>query len=419
MSIRDNIETGLAKKAREIVDESCFKIFKGKQSNNYLNVTVKRTARFIRLQLQSVASINLEKITIIKNQEPIASEFNVLVSSVYDERFNPNNLVGPESEGQITFHSKSESNPWILICLSQEEYIDDIKIYNRNDDYYWRALSIKIDVSNNLIDWYSVYDNLDYRNSERYQFLGLRERAVVDCYAMQVDPILKIIEHLSKHNIDEALSLHATANKLLNLRGRSLGPHGITRTFQDKNISEINLAYSELSRLLDLINVGFNLRSFISSGTLLGAIRDGGFIGHDDDIDICYISNFNTKSEILNERNSLCAFLKNNGYNVSKSHDIAHIWIMSSAGVAFDIFTGWVESDNCIMNPLDINGISIMEVFPLKKWSGSHLDIYIPNNPEELLKLNYGSNWRTPDPLWKFDWSKVARDYQFLYGDLK
>jgi len=405
--------------ARNIIDSSTFKVFKGKKSNTPLKITINKKVRFIRIQLQAITSLNLEKIVLIENSKPILPEFNVLASSVYDSRFNPCNVIGEESDGNVTFHSKNEKDPWLLIYFPQQLKIDSIEIYNRDDDYYWRALSIKLEVSNNLKLWENVYDNLDYKNDNKYNSLTNIQKAIVDCYAMQIDPIIELLDKISHSDSEQANAIHSQANNLLNIRGRSLGPHGITKTFKDKSNDEINLAYKELSSLLNILNNEYKLSTFISSGTLLGIVRDNGFIGHDDDIDLCYISNFSNQFEILNERKTLCSFLQQKGYSILKSKDIAHIWIKSSEGISFDLFTGWKENSNCIMNPLDIEGVSVNVIFPLKIWGDKNLTIYMPNNAEDLLKLNYGDNWRTPDPFWKFDWSKAARDYSFLYGELK
>ncbi len=178
--------------AHKIVEGAGFKIFKGKKTNTPLNTKVEQKTRFIRLQLQTETSFNIEKVILFSNKEPITSGFNVLVSSVYDDRFTPNNIVGSESSGNITFHSKSERNPWILIDLSQEKYIDEMQIYNRDDEYYWRALSIKIDISKDLIRWDNVYDNLSYRESTEYNNLDNTMKAIIDSYAFQVESVIDL-----------------------------------------------------------------------------------------------------------------------------------------------------------------------------------------------------------------------------------
>ena len=56
--------------------------------------------------------------------------------------------------------------------------------------------------------------------------------------------------------------------------------------------------YRVLNEVEEALNAS-NLTTFISFGTLLGFIRDGGFIKHDDDIDICILNNSDKKWEEL------------------------------------------------------------------------------------------------------------------------
>jgi hypothetical protein len=65
------------------------------------------------------------------------------------------------------------------------------------------------------------------------------------------------------------------------------------------------------------------------------------------------------------------------------------------------------------MNP--IGSVCVKNVLPLNKQSFDGNMLYLPLDPEPLLVLNYGENWRNPDPLWTFNWGKAKQKFAFLY----
>ena len=60
-------------------------------------------------------------------------------------------------------------------------------------------------------------------------------------------------------------------------------------------LRDIQLASVKILKEVDRICNEFNIQYFISFGTLLGAVRHGGFIPWDDDIDISIIFHFSQK----------------------------------------------------------------------------------------------------------------------------
>ncbi|MFR9070550.1 MAG: LicD family protein, partial [Paraclostridium sp.] len=64
----------------------------------------------------------------------------------------------------------------------------------------------------------------------------------------------------------------------------------IDKIIEDKSIDVLRkyqLVECEMLFLIDSICRKYNLKYWIDAGTLLGAIRHGGFIPWDDDCDIC------------------------------------------------------------------------------------------------------------------------------------
>ncbi|WP_297818181.1 LicD family protein [uncultured Paraglaciecola sp.] len=130
----------------------------------------------------------------------------------------------------------------------------------------------------------------------------------------------------------------------------ALGPHGLTQTFDLKSDKQKDLTYQRLSTFLSQLVNEFGVDAFVSSGTLLGFVRQGEFLGHDDDLDICYISKESTHEGIVRERNEIKVFLNGKGYRVTDS-DVAHLWVHTGDNIMFDLFTGWIENNRCMMNP--------------------------------------------------------------------
>ena len=319
--------------------------------------------------------------------------------------------------GGISYHSKNEQSPWVMIDLGAIRNIAHIKIYNRGDKHYYRALSLMIETSDNLASWETCYNNLSYRESSEYHKLSNHDKALCDLASLQAGSAINIRNDLLKiGEKEQAINFQEVANEVLTKHRLSIVPHGLTQTFSVQTEKQIGAVYSELSRFLKILNEEMGVSAFASSGTLLGFVRDGGLLVHDDDIDLCYISKQSSKEGILAERTHIINTLREKGYGVNPSNG-AHLWISAKYEIAMDLFTGWESEGRCIMNPLLNSGVTASDIFPLKVETIHDVKIYMPNNPESLMELNYGQNWRKPDPIWKFNWSHARSQYGFLYFD--
>lgn len=147
-------------------------------------------------------------------------------------------------------------------------------------------------------------------------------------------------------------------------------------------------------------------------GTLLGFVREGGFIGHDDDIDMMVINNekFSWKK--------IETIMKENGFNLfryftykGKVMEQTYEW----NGITIDLFMFTPIEDGMIayffdrkfdVEYDDEKQYSTKKVtFPAfkgiekKEYNGQLL--YVPIEPDEWLEYWYGNNWRTPDPSFR------------------
>lgn len=393
-------------------------IFGGGKSGNQLEIKTDNKARFVRFSLQTEVSFHLDTIEIYnKNGVNVAKNKKTLISSMYndDPKYGGAGALVGKKNGGANFHTKRERRPWIVIDLGSIRNLDRIVIYNREGQFHTRALSLKVSTSKNLTTWNVVFENWASLKNYKDGHANAAEQAMLYAAILESAPAQAFIKKLIKageHN--KALEMHQTINELVADKGLALGPHGFTKTFELSSDAQNNKVYSELAQLLHWINDEFGVPAFISSGTLLGIVRDGKFIGHDDDVDICYVSNETTEQAILEERIRLTEFIKSKGCRVAPS-GIAHYWCTTPKGVNLDIFTGFLEDGFCSMNPIGRREVKQEDVLPLTKQETNGVVLHLPRNPEPLLVLNYGQNWRVPDPLWTFNWGKAKEDFKFLY----
>jgi hypothetical protein len=403
---------------KEHIASNPLREFKGAKSKDPLVIQTDRKARFVRLSLQTEVSFHLDTIEIFnKDGRNIAPNKQTIISSTYnnEEKYDGRGFVNGKKNGGCGFHTQRERNPWIIIDLMTIRNLDKIVIYNREGEFFTRALSLRVEVSQDLHTWNELFDNWSVLKTFQGSIPGNVEKALLHAMILDPGPSQVLISQLKKSgNHAQALEYQKCVNELLKDKGLALGPHGLMRTFEMRSASEKKKVASELGQLLKWLNEEFGVPAFISSGTLLGIVRDGQFIAHDDDVDICYISKESDEQKVLEERNNIVTFLQSKKCNVKPS-GLAHLWCSTPGGQNLDIFTGFIEGDYCSMNPISRKEIVTADVLPLQTLQHDGVTLYLPANPERLLMVNYGPGWRKPDPLWSFNWGKAKQDFAFLY----
>lgn len=185
--------------------------------------------------------------------------------------------------------------------------------------------------------------------------------------------------------------------------------------------------YSALSRLHELLTKN-GIAYHCEAGTLLGIVRDGGFIKHDDDIDICVPPGGMPLSAILK-------LFVDSGYTFVQCLEyesrISEFTVRDQAGIPIDVF-----SCRCSADEPD----KMYQMFP--RWSpdrvypnerANHLlefeyvrptgrkvvevhgaKTVIPENFVQVLDSEFGP-WRVPDPTFKSEMLKHRELPGFCY----
>lgn len=155
------------------------------------------------------------------------------------------------------------------------------------------------------------------------------------------------------------------------------------------------------------------LEGFLAYGTLLGAVREGHFIGHDNDVDLGYVSSRTQPVEVVLESIRLERALVRAGMHVERYSGAGlKVFVQDSVGVrrGLDIFGGFWHGDRLaflgeIYTPFEREWITPRSTVTL----AGH-EFPAPAAPERLLEQMYGPGWRVPDPTFAFDPETTARD---------
>lgn len=162
----------------------------------------------------------------------------------------------------------------------------------------------------------------------------------------------------------------------------------------------------QCDRLLTVLRDEGGVPAFISYGTLLGAARSGKLIGHDNDVDLAYVSKHRHPVDVVRESYDMERLLTAKGWVARRgSGTRLNVRLPSRDGSLrfVDVFTAhWV--DGVLYMPSD-TGFEIPEdeILPLTTLELHGRPMPSPKNYELLLSLTYGDGWRVPDPSFKYD----------------
>jgi hypothetical protein len=168
--------------------------------------------------------------------------------------------------------------------------------------------------------------------------------------------------------------------------------------------------YESVSKVLE---DNHSITPFVIYGSLLGQVREGGFIGHDSDFDIAYISKYTDGRKVARELKEIAMTLQGAGFLVRLLPEAIHIHSKTHPELKIDLFHLYFNADDKIAFPYGVAGTSS---YMRKDWHGltkgkfSGYDVSVPKNAETLVEHIYGASWRVPIAGFNWDHARTSID---------
>lgn len=154
----------------------------------------------------------------------------------------------------------------------------------------------------------------------------------------------------------------------------------------------------------------FGYELFLIYGSLLGAVREGGFIGHDIDLDTAFICQATDGPGAAAELRALAFALIDAGYVVESFG--THLHVTDEAETRIDVFHLYFDADDKLCLPFGIAGRTTVT---RADWRGvEEIDLpggrgVVPVNKEQFVEHLYGADWRTPKPGFHWPYDRTSR----------
>lgn len=160
-----------------------------------------------------------------------------------------------------------------------------------------------------------------------------------------------------------------------------------------------NAVLSLYVRFADYFDRRFEQRPFFIAGSLLGLVRENGFLPFDDDMDVGYYSMLTSPEAVRDEMFEMLRAMLEDGWDVRLGHNGGFYKVVED-GVDFDVFPSWAYESRIWLPQSQSMPAEPDLMHPPRAVEFLGARVFVPNRAEDYLALHYGPNWREPDPTY-------------------
>jgi hypothetical protein len=211
----------------------------------------------------------------------------------------------------------------------------------------------------------------------------------------------------------------------------------IQRPFAGRGREVVAHMVEVTQRILTVLEQECGIHAWLAFGSLLGAVRSGGVIGHDSDIDLAYLSDRPTPAAMAEELFAARRALVRHGFQVAnKTGSFLTIrFIPPDRSVAsIDLYTCFHLGEYLYETATVRARVPREAIEPLGLAEFEGVPLPAPARPDVLLEASYGPGWRVPDPAFRHrpapevterfdDWfgtvMRDRRDWEVYWRDVR
>jgi len=179
----------------------------------------------------------------------------------------------------------------------------------------------------------------------------------------------------------------------------------LNHPFDTTDRSAIEGYLDQVEEVLAVLRDECGVPSFLSYGSLLGAVREGGLIGHDVDVDLGYLSAQTHPADVLLESYAIERRIRAHKWRVRRENGgFLALFLPQSDGTTrnLDVFTCFQVGEH--LHQVHDTRIKADKdvVVPVAPVSFEGRQLPGPAQPDVMLEAAYGKGWRVPDPAFEF-----------------
>lgn len=186
----------------------------------------------------------------------------------------------------------------------------------------------------------------------------------------------------------------------------------LVQPFDSADDGAIGVTLEQTAEVLDALRSECGVPAFVTYGTLLGAVRDEELIGHDNDIDVAYLSAYDHPADIARESFQIQHKLSRRGWKVRRvSGGFVQVGFERPDTVVphVDVFASFYALDRFYQVFAVEAALPRAAILPLGEVTLHGKRLPAPADPEALLEATYGPSWRVPDPSFEFNAPEETR----------
>jgi hypothetical protein len=201
----------------------------------------------------------------------------------------------------------------------------------------------------------------------------------------------------------------------------ALTPHGYSLALDSRDPGDLWRAVADLT-----VRIGeLGHEVLVVSGTLLGLVREGAVLAHDDDVDLAVVLGRDDSPDAAGaarEWRDLRARAAEAGLldPEFERRRPSHCRVVTADGLKIDLFPAWQGGERMYVWPHTYGDVAATDVLPPvpRRIGEAGPLVLLPRRPELLLEANYGPDWHDPDPTFRFDWDRAHERFAGFVGHL-